>query len=623
MMTTPRWFAIVVALSAVLVTATAQVEAADPGVRILAGEKIAATVPSSGGRVVVNVLNGTMTSQRVTVAVVGLPGIAAATGAPVGAVEDTFDANEQQAVELPIPAVEAGTHVASVVAYGADGTSDARQLELTVKAPSATTGPSVAPGTVALPLPPKVVVVAELMWPTPISDLQLSLLGTTVRLQNQPLGDVYVPVDANTAPKVAVSLLQTADGRRATATMGPDRVVINGLAGAGQYDGTMTVGEGADADTTPITVVVRDQAIWALVVLFAGLWLASKVNDYLARIRPRNAFRVLVSELGARTTKSQATEAGWWSAPGQKSLREWVGKGGGAYRIYDPTAPIEDDRGALFADAKAGLQSFDDTGSTEDRPKRFARDGSAFAAIEGDLTKLEALYDATHRMATVYLGIAIREGTLADQVAAVPAVIGAREVMAGQLLKTRAKLDEAATSAGSALTLLARFASLAAYFATIQRAHDKDPQKGKVEVDAARTALLSPGHRDLDSYKDVEEKLDDAWAAVTPLELRRAEATGRGAPVVEPVDVAAILASLGRSEPVIGETAELRRDLRRADRLFDLLAGLLTIASGLSLLYFSKGTFGSTGDYLGLFVWGTATKEVLSLARRFGPFSSL
>jgi len=601
----------------------AVVQAADPGVRLLAGETVAATVPANGGNIVVNVLNATPAGQLVTVAVVGLPGGAGASGLPADAFSAVLAANKQRAVSLKVPPLKAGSYVGSVVAFGADGTSDSRQLQLTVEAPDSGAPVTPVPGTLALPLPPKVVVAAELMWPTPLTDLRLSWLGQPIHLDNAPFGTVSVPVDPNTGSKVSISLLQSADGRRATAVVKDDQVVIGGLAGAGQYDGTIAVGAGSDQKTTALSVVARDHVFWALLALIGGLALAGTVNDYLSRIRPRNALRVLIADLEASTITAQDGEATWWKAAGQRSLREWVGEGAQPYKIYEPAASQPANRGALYAEAEGGLTLFDETGSTEDRAKRFSIDGTAFLAIEGDLTKLKTLYEAVHRMGALYQRIAIPESAGGEGVPATPAVTGAREAMTGRLLLTRPELDTAATAVAGALVLMARFADLANYYAAIlEERKNKDPEIGKVEIEAARSALLSPGHKDVESFKDVETKLDAAWAAVATRVWRRAS-EAEGAHDRSTLDVGPIVDGLGRVAPPTAEAAELRRDLRRADRLFDGLAALLTIGSGLSLLYFSKSTFGSTGDYLGVLVWGTATKEVLSLVRRFGPFSTL
>ena len=59
--------------------------------------------------------------------------------------------------------------------------------------------------------------------------------------------------------------------------------------------------------------------------------------------------------------------------------------------------------------------------------------------------------------------------------------------------------------------------------------------------------------------------------------------------------------------------------VRREDLRFSLIAGVLVVLSGMSLLYVGNPTFGTVGDYLALALWGAAVGEGLQLARRLWP----
>lgn len=57
----------------------------------------------------------------------------------------------------------------------------------------------------------------------------------------------------------------------------------------------------------------------------------------------------------------------------------------------------------------------------------------------------------------------------------------------------------------------------------------------------------------------------------------------------------------------------------RAERRFAFANGVLVSLTGLSVLYFPNPTFGSTGDYLAVFLWGSAVSEGVQLARSLFP----
>lgn len=67
------------------------------------------------------------------------------------------------------------------------------------------------------------------------------------------------------------------------------------------------------------------------------------------------------------------------------------------------------------------------------------------------------------------------------------------------------------------------------------------------------------------------------------------------------------------------DSKRIDKILRQEDFRFALASGVFVVASGMSLLYFSKATFGGIGDYLSVALWGTAVGEGVQLARRLLP----
>ena len=74
-----------------------------------------------------------------------------------------------------------------------------------------------------------------------------------------------------------------------------------------------------------------------------------------------------------------------------------------------------------------------------------------------------------------------------------------------------------------------------------------------------------------------------------------------------------------RPRPDDLDSTTIDREYRRDDRRFSVLAGLLVVLSGMSLLYAGNPTFGTPGDYLAVALWGAAVGEGLQLARRLWP----
>jgi hypothetical protein len=74
-----------------------------------------------------------------------------------------------------------------------------------------------------------------------------------------------------------------------------------------------------------------------------------------------------------------------------------------------------------------------------------------------------------------------------------------------------------------------------------------------------------------------------------------------------------------RPQPDELDSETIDREYRREDRRFSVLAGLLVVLSGMSLLYAGNPAFGTLGDYLAVALWGAAVGEGLQLARRLWP----
>ncbi|HEX6336093.1 MAG TPA: hypothetical protein VFZ85_04000 [Jiangellaceae bacterium] len=67
------------------------------------------------------------------------------------------------------------------------------------------------------------------------------------------------------------------------------------------------------------------------------------------------------------------------------------------------------------------------------------------------------------------------------------------------------------------------------------------------------------------------------------------------------------------------DPSKIDHEYRREERRYSILAGILVVLSGMSLLYVGNPEFGTAGDYLAVALWGAAVGEGVQLARRLWP----
>jgi hypothetical protein len=88
---------------------------------------------------------------------------------------------------------------------------------------------------------------------------------------------------------------------------------------------------------------------------------------------------------------------------------------------------------------------------------------------------------------------------------------------------------------------------------------------------------------------------------------------------LEPLDVTNLESDRSGPASSLGRPEDLRQSLARIDFVYTILGGTLTVLSGLSALYFTKATFGTVGDYVSLFLWGSAFGSAAEAAKKYLP----
>jgi hypothetical protein len=93
--------------------------------------------------------------------------------------------------------------------------------------------------------------------------------------------------------------------------------------------------------------------------------------------------------------------------------------------------------------------------------------------------------------------------------------------------------------------------------------------------------------------------------------------------LVEQLGKSSTIPSAPRPQPLQKQSGRLivplKRNISAADVAFFAISTALIIATGLSVLYYANDTWGSTGDRLAMFVWGSTGTAALAFAKNVLP----
>jgi hypothetical protein len=458
----------------------------------------------------------------------------------------------------------------------------------------------------------------------------LELTGTT-RVPT-PLGGTATNVEqtiggfATDGPRVLVGYVSSDEGDVATVYRDGNTISVSDVNGAGEYKGTIKLSPD-DTDGTPLTLRVRDSFGWAVLVLVLGLLIAAVSEYWLSWLRPRRELATRVERLKQRCLdlcKKATAEA--------LSHREEAGSA--VQRLYvDETADSllkrEGDR--LTEGLKNALSDAERErwGPSGDELKTLETHELTYAELLRQSVAVATPFGDLERSLTGDERIALGQGALTAQV---------NGTLTNQIIRTPAELTECKSSATDLRAAVQAFVPLFRRYQQLQRfAHEKKQTRLEERALRERRELVrsfeAKGDADDWSAKadDLDEEIRKGSHARSDqpklLEVALEEEAEEDA-VVAAARARAVTEAMtapGDALPAMGVVPRrarfLERNLSLADLLFAFFSWPLVVGAGLAVLYFGDRTFGSPGDYLAAFVWGSTAEIALSLTRRLIPTS--
>jgi hypothetical protein len=410
-------------------------------------------------------------------------------------------------------------------------------------------------------------------------------------------------------------------GRTLPVTRKGDTLTISPLPESGTYSGTIDLTPGSDAGEVELTAKARDAVFWKPIRwLMLGLALALVLELFVRRLRPRWVLARLLSGIKALVVHRQEDAKRDVSrlrprAESSEEGREWA-----VPIVYDPN----DDGSLVEGRAREILESLKAAPSDALRD-RWGPDGDEFKALETELASYRALLETLRRIATEWAQLHA-DARPADR----PVLTTSPLLLDGiDLLLTEHVLGQGAIAheQKTADAITQSVDDLVRLYRRLTRIEREAERKNW--PDLAQEAASQ--RRDLvSSFSSSGDTA--AWDAIAQALSKKVQ--GPQAPAVEVTRVASPApepplpphdtpwSDIPRSSaptPVTKRKWFAGRYLSLADAGFALLSGALVVISGLSLLYFTDDTFGTTGDYVALFVWASTISAGITVARRVLP----
>lgn len=583
-----------------LTLAAASVAAAEPvpAVQFVDSGVLIINVPigQTSASIDANVFNGTTESQLVTLDLFGVTGTGTdpsaqrLPGAPVPLAMARVDAGTvsdlQATIELPSTAT--GSYVGTLVVFADDGSLDRREFNLNVAAPPSS--PSAA-NRLTRPLPETLRLSAWSLVPSPIAWL---LPG-----ESALVGLPHI----TSAEAVAVPLAGTDAIGRLGMTDG--RLTVSGVDAAGEYSGKITVGAGDTEETTTVTVSVADFIVYPLIVLLIGLRVATLIDDFLTRRRPRAKLEIDLTTERERTQQAQSDMLDWLSG---LSPDAWPSPDLRAIRIFDPADP----KSLLASEATNALDEFDKAESAEERDKRWSVPyGTELLRIQGYRRDLAVYYDLGRAMSVRLAELSLRVPVNATSM---PVFAALADAWAGSVIETPKMFSDRKEAIDSSIKLLSKFIRLER---ETRRVAEDAAAAGEAFVKRAaalRELLLGEG-ADETMLADIDTKLRALQLEIAEAGQGQLVAAGESEFVPGSLDLGRFRERLA---PAVNEaaSASLRQRLKDDEWWVNTVVALFVVLSWVATVYLVNEKFGSLADYLGALLYGITLTELLKLASR-------
>lgn len=592
-----------VSMSALLLIAGPQVALADEAapsiISFLDTQPIAIKDATSPPRVSVLIVNLSEMQQTVTIWRSDPNGTADPVQA--SATPKAIPAGGVESFEVDLPVPYDGTLIATSD-HGGYATRD-----VSVAARSVVAQPM--SGVIAPPYPSKVTMSVDTWLPSPLVSLVESRLFDvkTWGLQWSHL------VVADAAKQAFDGAAVSGPNSIARLYVGPDNSLGTiGTDRAGAYTGTVKIGSGDAASSIDVTVNVRDFFVYPLLVLLLSLFLASKLDAFLSKRRPRARLQIEIERLKERARSEQKKFGDWLNG---SPLPPWPVEGTDrhAILIYDGA----DAPSALLAAGTEGLSKFDQIESPDERDKRFGVPMGTDVAMMRDLVDHEGLLLEDAQLVSKDYGELLRLLPKDQAPTAIPIVAHVRDAWSGPQPKTVAEFDAGLKSVEESAKDLKRLAQVLAYanevLADAEEAGDKFPARAKALLDR----LFGPATQNSDDADGVMKELRDLEGEIAKAGSSRRTASLDAAVVEQVFGDQAWMGIRNRrlARRPRASSESLSKELNALEWRYGLIGGAAVVLTG-ATVYLSNATFGSLGDYVGLLLWGIGVGEAIKLARR-------
>lgn len=369
-------------------------------------------------------------------------------------------------------------------------------------------------------------------------------------------GAVTLPGLAGSAKETSVGFLSDGHGHATQVKVEGEKVSVDPVDNPGEYKGTLNlVPSVADGPKTAITFKLRDNWLAAAILLVIGLFVATGMEWWLTRGRPPK-------QLAAELERLRRKADGMLDTATSQLAKDPPADSGWKY------PPLTGDP-SLFKTVSERVKDGMARALSDAERTDFGPDGD-------EIKKLETVVDDYEKLLG-YSGVVIRAfGALMGKTDADQKTVADLGEQVGELLN------------GETIATGAQLSVLQSNAEELVKAIGKAAHAGTPAVQALQHAV-------------------EAQAALTGAALTGAALTGAAISMPSPPGLVPTT-----EEPQV-------RILLSEDKAFTALSWALVFASGMSALYFNNETFGSSADYLGMFLWGSAAQGGVSLVRRLLP----
>jgi hypothetical protein len=454
---------------------------------------------------------------------------------------------------------------------------------------------------------------------TPPDELNFSAEKSFLPDGSQVSVDEVTIAGAGKTPEEPVGTISNGSGDIADVNLESGKISIGPVEAPGKYSGSVDLNpEETEGPLTKISLSVRDNWGWAAVALIVGLLVALLSELWLTRWRPRGQLKKAFGRLAERLAAT---------AVQQTAKLDCVKTGWAAPRIDGPSS--------MLAQFKERIETGLANATSDAERERFGPGGEEMKKVDTALESYEALLSYSRQIAQSYRLLADRleSESIGSEFVSGALVERVRELLDGRTIAGGAELTEMLTEAKDVYLVLHGVSRLDLSYRLLASKPGVD-QGVREKIAMRRKQLLHSGAStdDLTAQRALYAEMAKSLYEVEgpkPVEvtvplLPTFALGGSTAPALLEPPSSPPGTPLPEAAPVVSTGTEKESNawskyLDMGNWAFTVISSVLVFLAGLSALYFGNATFGSVGDYLGMFLWGSTVQGGISLVRQVVP----